>query len=195
MDYASLPPNIPNSTPGQYWVTLRSGADVSAYVQRAAAAQPDLIDVHASDTSIIGPVKIIDSVLLAIAVVLVLIGIGGVFNTLLLNTRERLQDTATLKAVGMSPRQVIVMVAASAALLAVVAGIMAMPIGLALHHVLNDVISTSTGNESPPSVYGVFNPFELVVIPLLGVAVAVLAALIPGRWAARTNVVEVLHSE
>jgi putative ABC transport system permease protein len=195
MDYGTLPANIPNSIPGQYWVTLRPGSDVSAYVQRVAAAQPDLIDVHASDTSIIGPVKIIDSVLLAIAVVLVLIGIGGVFNTLLLNTRERLQDTATLKAVGMSPRQVMVMVAASAALLAVVAGVMAMPLGLALHRVLNDVISSSTGNETPPSVYGVFNPFELVAIPLLGVAVAVLAALIPGRWAARTNVVEVLHSE
>ena len=195
MDYTSLPPNIPNSTPAQYLVTLRSGSDVSTYVQHVAAAQPDLIDVHASDTSIIGPVKIIDSVLLAIAAVLVLIGIGGVFNTLLLNTRERLQDTATLKAVGMSPRQVMVMVAASAALLAVVAGVMAIPVGLALHRLLNDVISTSTGNETPPSVYGVFNPFELVVIPLLGVAVAALAALIPGRWAARTNVVEVLHSE
>jgi len=36
---------------------------------------------------------------------------------------------------------------------------------------------------------------ELVLIPLLGVVVAVAAALIPGRWAARTNVVEVLHSE
>jgi putative ABC transport system permease protein len=79
--------------------------------------------------------------------------------------------------------------------LAVVAGVMAMPLGLVLHRLLNDVISTSTGNETPPSVYGVFNPFELVAIPLLGVAVAVLAALIPGRWAARTNVVEVLHSE
>jgi len=31
--------------------------------------------------------------------------------------------------------------------------------------------------------------------PLAGVAVAVAAALIPGRWAARTNVVEVLHAE
>ncbi|HEX7263409.1 MAG TPA: FtsX-like permease family protein [Candidatus Dormibacteraeota bacterium] len=195
MDYATLPASIPNSIPGRYLVTLRPGSDVSAYVQRVAALQPDLIDVHASDTSIIGPVKIIDSVLLAIAVVLVLIGIGGVFNTLLLNTRERLQDTATLKAMGMSPRQVMVMVAASAALLAVVAGVLAMPIGIALHRVLNDVISASAGNETPPSVYGVFNPIELVVIPLLGVAVAVLAALIPGRWAARTNVVEVLHSE
>jgi len=195
MDYATLPSSIPNSTPGTYWVTLRPGADVNAYIQRVAAAQPDLIDVQANNTSIIGPVKIIDSVLLAIAAVLVLIGIGGVFNMLLLNTRERIRDTATLKAVGMSPRQVMVMVAASAALLALVAGVMAMPLGLELHRVLNDVISTSTGNDTPPSVYGVFNPLELVAIPLLGVAVAVAAALIPGRWAARTNVVEVLHAE
>lgn len=195
MDYATLPANIPNSTPGTYWVTLRPGADVNAYIRRVAAAQPDLIDVHASDTSIIGPVKIIDSVLLAIAAVLVLIGIGGVFNMLLLNTRERIRDTATLKAVGMSPRQVMVMVAASAALLALVAGAMAMPLGLYLHHLLNDVVSSATGNDTPPAVYGVFNPLELVAIPLLGVFVAVAAALIPGRWAARTNVVEVLHAE
>ncbi len=195
MDYATLPANIPNSTPGTYWVTLRPGSDVNAYIQRVAAAQPDLIDVQPNNTSIIGPVKIIDSVLLAIAAVLVLIGIGGVFNTLLLNTRERLHDTATLKAVGMSPRQVMVMVASAAALLALVAGLMAMPLGLFLHRVLNDVISSSTGNDTPPSVYAVFNPFELVLIPLLGVVMAVAAALIPGRWAARTNVVEVLHSE
>jgi putative ABC transport system permease protein len=134
-------------------------------------------------------------VLLVLAVVLVLIGVGGIFNTLLLNTRERIQDTATLKAVGMSPRQVMVMVAASAGLLALVAGLMAMPVGLYLHRLLNDVVSTSTGNDTPPSVYGVFNPFELMAIPLLGVAVAVVASLLPGRWAARANVIEVLHAE
>jgi putative ABC transport system permease protein len=195
MDYASLPANIPNSSPGRYLVTLTPGADVNAYVRRVAAAQPDLIDVRPSDNSIIGPVKIIDSVLLVLAAVLVLIGIGGVFNTLLLNTRERVHDTATLKAVGMSPRQVMVMVAASAALLALVGGLLAMPLGVELNRVLNDVISTSTGNDTPARAYDVFQPFELALIPLLGVVVAVVAALIPGRWAARTNVVEVLHSE
>jgi len=70
-----------------------------------------------------------------------------------------------------------------------------MPAGLVLHHMLNDVISSAAGNDTPPGAYGVFNPLELVVIPLLAVAVAMLAALVPGRWAARTNVVEVLHSE
>src|ERR1700674_2769994 len=195
MDYATLPPNTPNSAPSTYWVTLRPGSDLNAYIQRVAGTPPDLLDVHPNNTSLIGPVKIIDSVLLVLAVVLVLIGIGGIFNTLLLNTRERIQDTATLKAVGMSPRQVIVMVAASAGLLALVAGLMAMPVGLYLHRLLNDVVSTSTGNDTPPSVYGVFNLFELIAIPLLGVAVAVVASLLPGRWAAMTNVIEVLHAE
>jgi putative ABC transport system permease protein len=195
MDLATMAPVKPAVEPFYYDVTLTPGADVAAYVRRVAAVEPDLLDVHASDTSIITPVKIIDLVLLVIAAVLVLIGIGGVFNMLLLNTRERIQDTATLKAVGMSPRQVMVMVAASAGLLALVGGLIAMPLGLSLHHLLNDVISSSAGNDTPPAAYGVFNPFELVLILLLGVAVAVAAALIPGRWAARTNVVEVLHSE
>ena len=195
MDLATMAAVRPVIDPFTYYVTLKQGTDVNAYVGRVAAAQPDLIDVHASDTSIIAPVKIIDSVLIVLAAVLALIGVGGVFNTLLLNTRERVHDTATLKAVGMSPRQVIVMVAAAAGLLALVGGLLAMPLGLILHHMLNDVISSSAGNDTPPGAYAVFNPLELGVIPLLAVAVAMLAALVPGRWAARTNVVEVLHSE
>jgi len=195
MDLATMASVKPNVEPYLYNITLTPGADVSAYVRRVAAAQPDLLDVRASDTSIIAPVKIIDFVLLVIAGVLALIGIGGVFNTLLLNTRERIQDTATLKAVGMSPRQVMVMVAASAALLTLVGGLIAMPVGISLHHLLNDAISSSAGNDTPPAAYRVFAYWELIAIPIAGVVVAVGASLIPGRWAARTNVVEVLHSE
>ncbi len=195
MDLATVSSVKPAVDPFNYYVTLAPGTDVSAYVRQVGALQPDLLDVRASDNSIIAPIKIIDSVLLVIAAVLALIGIGGIFNTLLLNTRERVHDTATLKAIGMSPRQVIMMVAASAGLLALVGGLLAMPVGLVLHRVLNDVISSSAGNETPPGAYDVFNPLELAVIPLLGVLVAMLAALVPGRWAARTSVVEVLHSE
>ena len=195
MDLATLAAVKPAVDPFSYYVTLAPGTDVSAYVQQVGAMQPDLMDVRASDTSIIAPIKIIDSVLLVIAAVLALIGIGGVFNMLLLNTRERVHDTATLKAVGMSPRQVMAMVAASAGLLALVGGLLALPIGLILHHVLNDIISSAAGNDTPPRAYDVFNPIELTLIPLLGVAVAMLAALVPGRWSAETNVVAVLHSE
>jgi putative ABC transport system permease protein len=195
MDLGTLTAAGLDLAPDQYYVTLAPGTDVGAYVRRVNAAQPDFIDAQPTDTSTIAPVKIIDSVLVLIAVVLGLIAVAGIFNTLLLNTRERVRDTAVLKAVGMSPRQVLAMVAASAGLLALVGGALAVPVGVGLHRVLFDAVNAAAGNDSPPSAYGVFSPWELVAIPVLAVAVAVVAALVPGRWAARTRVVEVLHSE
>ena len=174
---------------------LTPSANVGEYMRRVAAAEPDFIDVQPNNTGLIAPVKIIDSVLVLIAIVIALIAAGGVFNTLLLNTRERMRDTATLKAVGMSPRQVLVMVAASAGLLAVIGGLLATPLGVVLNRLLLDVVNSSAGNDTPPSGYAALNPTELAGILLMVVTVAVAAALIPARWAARTNVVEVLHSE
>ena len=73
MDLATMAAITPAVEPYQYDVTLTPGADVTAYVRHVAAVEPDLLDVHASDTSIITPVKIIDLVLLVIAAVLALI--------------------------------------------------------------------------------------------------------------------------
>ena len=70
-----------------------------------------------------------------------------------------------------------------------------MPAGVQLDHLLLDLVSAFGGNDTPPSVYAALAPWELIAILLAGVAVAMLAALIPGRWAARTNVVEVLRAE
>ncbi len=113
----------------------------------------------------------------------------------MLNTRERLRDTATLKALGMSPRQVIGMVAASAGFLALVGGLAGVPAGVALSRGLFDLVSSLGGDRTPPAAYGTFASWELIAILLAGVAVAIAAALIPGRWAARTNVVEALRAE
>jgi putative ABC transport system permease protein len=194
-DLATYTAVRPDVSPTTYLVRLRPGTDVSAYLRRVSAAQPDFIDAQPTNTGTIGPVKIIDSVLLVIAAVLCLIGAAGVFNTLLLNTRERVRDTAVLKAIGMTPRQVIVMVAASAALLALAGGALAVPVGIALHRVLLDAVLGATGNDTPAETYAVFGALDLPLILLLGVAVAVVAALLPARWAATTRVVEVLHSE
>ena len=195
MDWSTLAQVSPESRPWVYYVTLSSGANVSDYIRRVAGAEPDFIDVQPNNTGLIAPVKIIDSVLVILAVVIGLIAVGGVFNTLLLNTRERVRETATLKAVGMSPREVMVMVAASAGLLALIGGLVATPLGVELNRLLLDVVNSSTGNDTPPSGYASISPVELLAILLLGVTVAVIAALVPGRWAAGTNVVEVLHAE
>src|SRR5206468_12851795 len=101
------------------------------YVDRVAAAQPDQLEVQANTS---GPTQLgmVSAVLLAIAAVIALMAVGGVFNTLLLNAREGARDIATLKALGMSPRQLIAMVATSAGFLALFGGVLAAPAGAQL---------------------------------------------------------------
>ncbi len=70
-----------------------------------------------------------------------------------------------------------------------------MPAGVALSRGLFDLISGLGGDRTPPAAYGAFALWELIAILLAGVTVAVAAAWIPGHWAARTNVVEVLRAE
>lgn len=192
LDWSTISAAAPDLAPSTYLVALKPGSNVSAYVQRLGASQPDLLDVRANS---VGNSGTFDGILFAIAAVLALIAVAGIFNTLLLNTRERLRDTATLKALGMSPHQVIGMVAASAGLLALVGGVAAVPAGVALSRLLFDLVSSLGGDTTPSAAYGAYAAWELMAIPLAGLAVAVAAATIPGRWAARTNVVEALHAE
>ena len=172
-----------------------SFSSVDAYMKRLAAAQPDLLDVHAANSGNTAFLTTIAGIMFAMAFVIVLIAVAGIFSTMSLNTRKRVRDTATLKALGMSLREVIGMVAATAGFLALVGGLIAVPAGVALNRVLLDLLSKLGGNETPPALYGVFAAWELIAIPLAGVVVAVAAGMVPGRWAARTNVAEVLHAE
>jgi putative ABC transport system permease protein len=195
LDFSTIAPGLADISPSTYFVTLTPGADVDAYVKRIAAAQPDSLEVQANNGGDPGMASMINSVLVAIAAVIALMAIAGVFNTLLLNTREGVRDTATLKAVGMTPRQVVAMVAASAGFLALLGGALAVPAGIGLNRVLFDLISNFGGNTTPPAAYDVFAAWELAAIPLAGVILAIVAAIIPGRWAARTNVAMVLRAE
>jgi len=195
LDWSTITAAVPDLTPTTYMVTLKPGSNASAYVKRLAAAQPDLLDVQANSTGNTAFLTVIAGVLFGIAAVVALIAVAGVFNTLLLSTRERVRDTATLKALGMSPRQVIGMVATSAGFLALFGGLVAVPAGVALYRVLFDQLSHLGGNITPAAFYDVFAPWELVAIPLAGIVVAVVAAMIPGRWAARTSLVAALHAE
>ncbi|HXI95381.1 MAG TPA: FtsX-like permease family protein, partial [Candidatus Acidoferrum sp.] len=195
LDWSTVAPVAPELNPSGYLITLMPGSNVDAYVTRLAAAQPDLLDVQAANSGNTALLATIGAVMFAIAGLIALIAVAGIFNTVLLSTRERVRETATLKALGMSPRQVIAMVAASAGFLALLAGLAAVPAGVALYRQLFDLLSNLGGDDTPAALYDVFAPWELVAMPLAGMAIAVLAALIPGRWAARTNVVEVLHAE
>ncbi|HKW72966.1 MAG TPA: FtsX-like permease family protein, partial [Candidatus Dormibacteraeota bacterium] len=166
-DLATVSQVEPDAAPTLYLVMLTPGADADAYVRAVAAAQPDLLDVQKNTISSGATLSLVDVIVAALAAVITVIGIAAIFNTLLLNSRERIRDTATLKALGMSPRQLVVMVAASAGVLALVGGVLAAPAGYGLNALLMTAIDGGIGgNGTPAALIQVYAPWELVAIPL-----------------------------
>ena len=124
-------------------------------------------------------------VLLALAVI---VSLFGIVNTLVLATFERTRELGTLRAVGMSRRQVRRMVrheSISTALLGAVTGIAA-GLGLAA------VVTSMFGDEG---LTFVVPAGSLIGFAVVAVVAGVLAAVLPARRAARTNVLVALAYE
>lgn len=181
--------------PYGYLVALRPGSDAGAYARRVQQAAPDFLSAEVIHPRSLSILLLFNGVMAALVAVLVAIAAIGVFNTVLLNTRERIWDTALLKALGMTPGQVLVMVATSAGVLGLVGGLLGVPAGIALLDRLLEVMGNLIGFDAPSLGVQSFERFMLPLFALAGVAVAVIGALVPGRWAARTAVAQVLRSE
>jgi putative ABC transport system permease protein len=128
---------------------------------------------------------------------LLLAGVAAlaVLNTVLLNTRERVHDLGVFKAVGMTPRQTIAMAVSWVAGIGLVAGVLAVPLGIALHHVILPAMATSVDLRLPASFLHVYSAPELIALALAGVVIAILGALAPAGWAAKTKTATALHAE
>ena len=196
-DWSSYLEAIPNAQPDFYEITLRPGADPQAYARHVSASAPDFLSVQPRPSGTPSLIAITNAVIGVLALVLAAIAIAGVFNTVLLNTRERTQDIATLKALGMSPGQVAGMVTSSACVLGLVGGILGIPVGIWLHRALLDIATSTIGDPFPASFYqdAFNNPAILLLLALGGIVAALLGAALPARVAARRSVVEVLRAE
>jgi ABC-type antimicrobial peptide transport system permease subunit len=83
----------------------------------------------------------------------------GVFSAVLMLARERVRDLGIVKAIGMTPGQVISMVTCWAVAPAIAAAVIALPAGIALEHaVANSVVgwqtSRMTRTDTPPLIGG-----------------------------------------
>lgn len=130
-----------------------------------------------------------------ITLVLSLVAALGVFNTVLLNTRERRRDLGMLKSVGMTPRQVITMIVTSMTLLGLLGGAIGLPIGYLLYQVVVPLMEHAQGMDLPASLTHVYSAPLLSLLFLAGVGIAVIGAFVPARSAARLSISEVLRSE
>ncbi len=116
----------------------------------------------------------------------------GVFNTVLLSTRERRRDLGMLKSIGMTPRQVVAMTVTSAAGVGAVGGLLGVPLGALAHRLVVDNVGVV---NFPESMKNVWDAPQLTGLLLAGVAIAVLGALVPARSAARMTIAAALHTE
>jgi putative ABC transport system permease protein len=176
-----------------YQVQLVSGADVAAYVAAVQAADPG---IDAWDTSQLSDFAVtVIGFSSMLAALLATVAALGVFNTVVLNVRERRRDLGMLKSIGMTPRQVVTMVLASMALLGVIGGLLGIPLGMFAHRIVVPAAADASRIALPEWVLHVWHWPTLALLALAGLAIALIGALIPARGAARLTIAEVLHNE
>ena len=119
----------------------------------------------------------------------------GVLNTVVLETRERVHDIGIFKAVGMTPRQTTAMAISWVAAIGLIAGLIAVPLGVALHHEILPAMAGSVGLRLPASFLTVYSTPMLFVLVFAGVLIAMVGALAPATWAAKIHTATALHTE
>jgi len=186
----------PDLQPEHFYITVQHGTDPEAY---AEALEPELqqFDAHAMTENFGTPeiVLIINALTTVLSLMLVTVAALGVLNMVVLETRERVHDLGIHKALGMAPRQTIAMVIASVAVTGLAGGAIGTPAGVLLQRTIVTEMGRGAGYNLPASILDVFGPVELVLFGLGGIVIAVLGALLPAGWAARTRTATALRTE
>ena len=122
---------------------------------------------------------------------LLTIGLVNLLTTLLLGIRERVRDFAIFKVVGLTPRQVLASVTSGGTLLATVAVVGGIAIGLPVFHALVTVTNPSDGPDlvTAPTWWWVVLMFPGALV------FTTLASLLPARRAAAIQPAEALRYE
>lgn len=183
-----IAPHAPVST---FWVTLEPGADPGTVLQEVREALPDGgLDITSAAAQRVSNDRVVDSVLgiviglLAVAVVIALIGVA---NTLSLSVLERRRESATLRAIGLSRRQLRWMLAVEGMLIAGVGALLGVGLGLLYGWAGSVVVFGSLGDVLLTVPWR-----DLGLVLVVALAAGLLASVLPGRTAARTSPVAAL---
>jgi putative ABC transport system permease protein len=186
-------PSMDLLTRSGYEVTLQSGVSADAFAQTLQQLTAGRIGVKVYDLSPPPAVTEAVGIMMILSVVLMAIGAVGILNAMLLSTRERFRELGTLKAIGLTPGQMVRSVIEGAVVLGVLAILVGIPLGLVL---------TAQGLEALVNSLGGLPHFQMGInwLALAGLVpvtllVAALGAYLPARWAARVPVSEALRYE
>jgi putative ABC transport system permease protein len=185
----------PNVKPFEHALKLRPGADAQAVAQALDAASGSLLEIDVvseGDVMVDALRSLLPGMMGALSLVLGGITVLGLFSSVWMGVQERRREFGMLKAVGMTPGQVILSVLVGATGLALVGYVVGLPVGVVGTRWLIDTMARGVG----------FGPLDIPVdgiglaLLLPGIVLVALAgAFVPAYRAGRTSVVETLRYE
>ncbi len=137
-----------------------------------------------------------EGVVAVLGIVLLAVSTGGVFNMVLLDTRRRVRAIAIMRTLGTTSAGVVAMIIAAVVPVAVLAGAVGVPLGLAMQRVVLGFMGDASSNTGiPAGVIDVLPTGLLAVLALTGLGIAALGAVLPARRSARSAIAPVLQAE
>ena len=177
-------------SPDSYGVKLRRDADLEGFKAAIVAGASGPVEFFTLESELgdeVGPV------LFGVTAALLLLASLNIFVTALFAVRERSRDFGILKAVGVTPEQILAAVLAGGALLAAASVLIGVPLGLLMTRTLFDVFGEQEGFGT--GLFRMPNASLVAASAPVALLFAVLGLLLPAWRASRTRVVEVLSRE
>jgi putative ABC transport system permease protein len=187
----------PGAEPERWEAAPVDGVDPHTYLGAIRDAVDGPLDTwtvtdSSSDTSFMLFLGVVG----ALGIVLVVMSIGGVLNTVMLETRQRTHEIAVLRTLGLGPAGVVAMVLWSIAPIAILAGLIGVPLGLAAQRVVLTYMGQVAAKLAIPDVtFDVFPVPALVLLGCAGLAIGIVGAWLPAQRAASTRIAPVLQAE
>jgi len=134
------------------------------------------------------PINSLLNLLFALLALSVIVSVVGIVNTLVLTVYERTREIGMLRAVGMTRRQVRMMIRYES----IVTSLMGAALGIAVGTFLAALVTHALSSQGIAFSF----PFmQVVYFVLAAILIGILAAVLPARRAARLNVLEALQYE
>ncbi|MFG1906657.1 FtsX-like permease family protein [Kribbella sp. NPDC048928] len=192
-NWSTLAQVAPDLRANFYEINVKPGTNLNGVVQAVQAKDSGLEEGEGQDAGTFVAVVLATVVLLTL--MLGTVAALGVFNTVVLNTRERRRDLGMLKSIGMTPTQVTVMVVTSMSALGAIGGLLGIPLGIIAHRLVVPAMANGAQIDLPDFMLHVYPAGLLALLILAGIAIAAAGAYFPARTAARTTIAQVLHNE
>jgi putative ABC transport system permease protein len=145
---------------GGYEVTLRPGVSADAFAHTLQQLSTGRVGVKVYDLNPPPAVTEAVGIMAILSVLLMVIAAVGILNAMLLSTRERTRELGTLKAIGLTPGQMVRSVVEGAVALGALSIVVGIPLGLAL---------TARGLQALVDSQGGLPHFQMGVIRCRGI--------------------------